>query len=674
MTRDWHRGAAVSIQDEGDKLAATWRAIGYGRIAKLSGVLNGLRTKQCAWWETRGASDCTVGPALCLNQLPIRLRLAPSQTLSNGHSIALYLLGSLSAPPGAHRNSVARLHSHMNVSLSACLMNPRSTPRRAGSTEDAKPTIIHVSGHTRPKRTPRQPTRSASRRIAQETKTPTSRRRRRKSKPESDDDEVPPSVLTSWLGEDELMDDADRSSSTDSDHSEEDSEAEMDKAMTGDLSSPTKAAAARKTKVASTKRILLDEPPALEPESFVNQTAFDLYFLHANRKLHISNHVLSALVEPLSKEEYKTLIARSDGVNRHTREIGRLNAEHTKWFGQYALELAQGFNLCFYGYGSKRTAINTFAKSKCATRGHVVVINGYIPSLRVKDVLGAIEQVPGLLADADTAVGAGIEGQTKRIYDFFRSTDTPALYLIVHNIDAPALRDAKARAMFSTLALHPRIHLVASVDSIHAPLLWSATEVAARKHTAAAGAREVEVEVPSARGYAWVFHDLTTFVPYDEEIAASRDATALPGPATGAGAGGLGDAGAGAEGPLTEVAVGHVLASVTEKARMVFRLLAMHQLAAIAESAGGGTRDDSGQGAPMGVVGMDRYGMQYDLLFQVARKELIATNDTALRALLGEFMDHGVVASVQKPGHPDVLWIPASKEALRRILREMGDA
>ena len=167
-------------------------------------------------------------------------------------------------------------------------------------------------------------------------------------------------------------------------------------------------------------------------------------------------------------------------------------------------------------------------------------------------------------------MGAGsIEGQTKRIYDFFRDTYTPALYLIVHNIDAPALRDAKTRTVISTLALHPRIHLVASVDSIHAPLLWSTAEIAARKHThrhpattekrGGAGAGAGTEEVPSARGYAWVFHDLTTFVPYDEEIAASRDVAALPGPATGAGAGvgGLGDASA--EGPLTEVAVGHVV-------------------------------------------------------------------------------------------------------------------
>ena len=514
------------------------------------------------------------------------------------------------------------------------------------------------------------------RRVVQELKTPTGRRGRRRSKPESDDDErFAPSVVTTWLGEDEEMDDVERSSSSESGRSEEDSEAEVDELVTGSVSSPSKIPAARKTKAKTRRMESEGDPPPLE--SFVGQTAFDVYFSHSNRKLYISKHVLSALVEPLSKDEYKTLIARSDGANRHTREIERLNGEHRKWFTQYALELAQGFNLCFYGYGSKRATINAFAKSKCATRGHVVVINGYIPSLRVKDILGAIEQVPGMADVPAVAAGQGIEGQTRRVYDFFRGTHNPPLYLIVHNIDGPALRDAKPRALLATLALHPRIHLVASVDSIHAPLLWSAAEVAARKHTHTHGrVGEGDVDVPHTRGYAWVFHDLTTFVPYDEEIAASRDATALPGPATTArGAGGLGGGGDG--GPLTEVAVKHVLASVTEKAGKLFRLLAMRQLAALAEGegAGGGvTHGDGDARRHVGLVGMDRYGMQYDLLFQAARQEFIATSDTALRALLGEFMDHGVVASVQTPGEPDVLWIPAPKEMLQRILRAMGDA
>lgn len=487
------------------------------------------------------------------------------------------------------------------------------------------------------------------------------------------------------------MDDGERSSSSDSQRSETDSEEELDEPMGGGLSSPTKTSVTRQTKGASITRALDDDTDGPALESFVNKTAFDVYFEHANRRVQVSKHVLSALVEPLSKEEYKRLIARADRTSRHAKEIERLNAEHTKWFAQYAFELAQGFNLCFYGYGSKRGVINAFARAKCAPRGHVVVINGYLPALRVRDILGAIEQVPGLARAPPAAPGAGTEGHTRRVYEFFRrAQDTPPLFLVVHNIDGPALRDARPRGLLATLALHPRIHLVASVDHVHAPLLWSAAEVVARKHpTSAAG----EGEVPSARGFAWVFHDLTTFVPYDEEIGAARDVTALPGPGAGAGSGAGGVGGGG--GPLTEVAVGHVLASVTAKARKLFRLLATRQLAAMGAGGGGGgggcgggaSHDDeagggkasgdaaaSGSGSgPVGIIGMDRYGMQYDLLFQAARQDIIATSDTALRALLGEFMDHGVVASVQTPGQPDVLWIPAPKEMLRRILKTLGD-
>ena len=113
------------------------------------------------------------------------------------------------------------------------------------SAPSAPSTILHVSGHTRPKWTPRQPTRSASRRIAQETKTPTDRHGRRRSKPNSDDERVPASVFTSWLGEDEEMGDAERSSSG---SGSTNSQCAEDEAINGGLSSPTKAAVARKTR------------------------------------------------------------------------------------------------------------------------------------------------------------------------------------------------------------------------------------------------------------------------------------------------------------------------------------------------------------------------------------------------------------------------------------------
>ena len=45
-----------------------------------------------------------------------------------------------------------------------------------------------------------------------------------------------------------------------------------------------------------------------------------------------------------------------------------------------------------------------------------------------------------------------------------------------------------------------------------------------------------------------------------------------------------------------------------------------------------------------------------------SRLRFIATNDTALRALPGKFTDHVVMVGLQTPGHPGLLWIPASEE------------
>jgi len=166
-------------------------------------------------------------------------------------------------------------------------------------------------------------------------------------------------------------------------------------------------------------------------------------------------------VEPLSKVWYKTLVARADGAVR-----ARAGARVYHVFLQVRLQTCDD--------------INAFVRSK--------------------------EQVPGV-ADAPAA-GPGIESA---LYDVFRRTDTPALYLVVHTLDARARRDAKPSALLATIALRPCTHLVASVGSVHAPLLWSAAEVAARTRTGTIG---WDVDVPCA----WVSHNLTRFVPYEEEI------------------------------------------------------------------------------------------------------------------------------------------------------------
>ncbi|KAN0079915.1 Origin recognition complex, subunit 2 [Tylopilus felleus] len=406
------------------------------------------------------------------------------------------------------------------------------------------------------------------------------------------------------------------------------------------------------------------------------RAAFDAYFVHAASSSRTSANVFSARVLPLTQQEYNDTIAAYETRIANAQPKTRWSGHHDTRtsFRRYAHELDQGFNLVFYGFGSKRSVINDFASKELARRGHVIVVNGYNPNTALKDVLASIERVPGLANAAST----GADAQVRRIYSFFSASDAPRtrrLYLIVHNIDAPPMRAQKMRNVLSLLALSPNIHLVASVDRLGAPLLWSATELLERKvfsgDTSASPSAEEGHTVSPKRGYAFLWHDLTTLIPYDTELSFA-DRSSIAGASyasTGARSALVTTATAGPGAPLTETAVAHVLAAVTSKAKKLFALLGTKQLAN-ADAASGAT---TGSDAPA-PTDMAQFGLGYDALFSLAREHFVATSETALRALLGEFKDHGLIltgAAAGGSGGGDTLWIPLRKERLMRVLKSI---
>lgn len=403
------------------------------------------------------------------------------------------------------------------------------------------------------------------------------------------------------------------------------------------------------------------------------RAAFDAYFVHASSRARTSANVFSARVLPLTQQEYNDTIAAYDARTSHAQPNTRWCAPYDARTAlrRYAHELDQGFNLIFYGFGSKRSALNNFASKELAHRGHVVVVNGYHPNITLKDVLASIERVPGLANAATT----GTDAQIRRICSFFSPADAPRtrrLYLVVHNIDAPPMRVPKMRNVLSFLALSPNIHLAASVDRLGAPLLWSASELLARKvepGDAAASLSSAEAHTASPkRGYTFLWHDLTTLMPYDTELSfADRSSISGASYASTGGRSALATtATVGAGAPLTETAVAHVLAAVTAKAKKLFLLLGTRQLANAEAASGGAT----GSEAPA-PIDMAQFGLGYDALFSLAREHFVATNDTALRALLGEFRDHGLVLAGAGSGGGDTLWIPLRKERLVRVLKSI---
>jgi origin recognition complex subunit 2 len=393
-----------------------------------------------------------------------------------------------------------------------------------------------------------------------------------------------------------------------------------------------------------------DDNPDDGPDSLTNYTAFDAYFLHASRPSRTSSNVFSQLVQPLSPDEFATSLPRTFYTLPFSDAPTQLlEHSHRPHIPRYLLELASGFNLLFYGLGSKRRVLNELARA-CATRAraHVLVLNAFHPSFSTRDILTALAQLPNCPSSiADVA-------------QFLSASPHRRLTLIIHNIDAPALRPSpnnKARALLAGLAALDGVQLAASLDHIAAPLLWTSTEMLALR---------------------WVWHDLTTLASYDAELAPADPASLRAAPTAAAargGAAGLGEgAGAsaavgtsvGSTGQMTETAAVHVLAAVTQRARKLFVLMGRRQLDALA---------DAGIAEPTSAADSGEVAIAYDVLFNLARDNFIATNDTALRALLGEFRDHRLVVTIGTGamGTGETLWIPLRKERLKKLLDGLQD-
>ncbi|KAF7797025.1 hypothetical protein EIP86_008217 [Pleurotus ostreatoroseus] len=384
-----------------------------------------------------------------------------------------------------------------------------------------------------------------------------------------------------------------------------------------------------------------------EPTIFA-RTGFDQYFTLNAKASKTSANVFSDRLPPLTSHEYTDAVKSSAA---RSLSVPWLQSAKQQLFPRFLTQLDEGFNLLMYGAGSKREVLNAFAAYLNKKKRDVLIVNGFNPNSSLKDLLITIENMPALRAYPSSS-GPGIEAQTRRIHRFFSSSDNDRqIYVIIHNIDSPSIRQPKSQACLSLLASSPRIHLVASADSIAFPHLWSFTEIFSRKSDALPTA-----DVTSSGGYAWLFHDLTTLAPYDFELAYA-DRSSLKG-ASQAKRGQKDLQSSSATALVSETAARHILASVTDKAKKLFVLLGTKQLELM-------------EGISAANMDPQQLAFNYSMLFNMAREDFIATNDTALRALMGEFKDHGLMVSVlQGGGGNEAVWIPLRKDALLKIIQE----
>ncbi|XP_027090943.1 origin of replication complex subunit 2-like [Coffea arabica] len=331
-----------------------------------------------------------------------------------------------------------------------------------------------------------------------------------------------------------------------------------------------------------------------------------------------SGHKL-ADIDVVDEEELREALANIE--QKHEKEIDELIKTYKSSYQEWVCELRCGFGLLMYGFGSKRTLLEDFA-STALTEYSVVVINGYLQSINLKQVVITLAE---LLCDQLKAQQKFTSGSLHKHQQPFdtRSMDDLIAFLdqhhledsdsficvLVHNIDGPGLRDPDTQQYLARIAACSNIRVVASIDHVNALLLWDKKMV----HTQ----------------FNWYWHHVPTFAPYKVE------GMFLP----------LILAQGGSSQNVKTASI--VLQSLTPNAQSVFTVLAEHQLA-----------------------NPDEEGMPVNNLYATCRERFLVSSQITLNSHLTEFKDHDLVKTRRDTEGQDCLYIPIPNEALEKIIKD----
>eukprot|EP01084_Bolivina_argentea_P187392 322797_1 len=165
-----------------------------------------------------------------------------------------------------------------------------------------------------------------------------------------------------------------------------------------------------------------------------------------------------------------------------------LSEIRTTKYKTWLIELKTGFNLLFYGAGSKKLIIQDFGKTYCAhdPDGIVIRINGYDEKINVKLILDATQNI---ILDSKTLKNTlkkcrNLENKAKNIVQYLdthKNLKYSFIYLIINNIDGQQLRSKKTQNILSTLSTSPNIHIIASIDHFNSHMMWDSAQTSAFK-------------------------------------------------------------------------------------------------------------------------------------------------------------------------------------------------
>ncbi len=292
-----------------------------------------------------------------------------------------------------------------------------------------------------------------------------------------------------------------------------------------------------------------------------------------------------------------------------------LDRLRTEKYLNWLIELKSGFDLLFYGVGSKKSVLEDFGKLYCCRdpEGITLRINGFMDDLSMKELMDRLTEVivgkekkTGIRNDRDPVKRAENVVRYLEEEGVGRNAKYKYFYLIVHNIAGKELRKKKVQRALSVLANCRFIHLIASMDHIHGLLLWDRNDLSS---------------------FHWIYHELTTFKHYFEETELETDETIK------------------LSNNSNNHGLEHIMSSLTPQHRDIIQLLAEHQIA------------------------HDGVGLPHMKWYEECENNMLVSNDLKFKQYITEFIDHQVIVQQKVQGNM-LFTIPYPEEV---IVRELID-
>ncbi|CAG8458409.1 1640_t:CDS:1 [Diversispora eburnea] len=343
---------------------------------------------------------------------------------------------------------------------------------------------------------------------------------------------------------------------------------------------------------------------------------YDRFFEENSHSLPTSKNILPDS-NMLNVSQYTDIINKIP--LKHEDEINLLSEQYKEKFIYWSSDLKNGFNLCFYGFGSKMEIIDEFAKY--LNEQIVLRIEGFDPNFNFQTTLELLNDVNEIVKPNSIR---NIENQITHIQKYFsnENREHECLFIIIHNLDGPTFRDTQNLNYLAKLVNISNVRLIATVDNINFPML---------------------LDHDRRNKFNFLWHEITTFRSYDKEITHENLCTIKK-----------------RKNNLTTNLVKGVLSVWNENRRLMFKILATYQINQYNSTTITTTQVIDGKNI---ITGMER-----NSLYKKCYEEFIVNGESNFNTFLNDFHYHNVIKSRMSEHGKEIYYIPLEAERLKEIL------